>query len=282
MADTPAASPPAVHLPAASRGEGPRTGRLAGHVIIVVGAGQDDRGLPPDPDLMGNGRATSITLADQGATVVCADRVLERAQRTAELAAERGGAAIAVALDASDEGAVEALFADVVANHGRLDGVVANVGVGGPAWLAGTTAEQWDQGFAINTRSHFLACKYGIASLAPGGSIVLVSSIAGLRPGSRIPMYDSSKAALAGLMRHAAMEGQRRLVRVNIVAPGLIDTPIGREATRGRPSRTAGSLPLGRQGTAWEVANAILFLLSDDAAYITGQLLAVDGGRSVL
>jgi NAD(P)-dependent dehydrogenase (short-subunit alcohol dehydrogenase family) len=114
------------------------------------------------------------------------------------------------------------------------------------------------------------------------GSVVLISSVASMKPGSRMPAYDSSKAALAGLCRHAAFEGRRRRVRVNVVVPGLIDTPMGRIATRNRPSRTAGQLPLGRQGTAWDIANGVLYLLSSEASYVTGQLLAIDGGLTTI
>jgi NAD(P)-dependent dehydrogenase (short-subunit alcohol dehydrogenase family) len=116
--------------------------------------------------------------------------------------------------------------------------------------------------------------------LADGSSIVLISSIASMKAGSRMPSYDASKAALGGLMRHAGIEGERRGIRVNIVAPGLMDTSIGREATRGRPGRAKTPVPLGRQGTGWETAYAALFLMSDEAAYITGQVLAVDGGMT--
>jgi NAD(P)-dependent dehydrogenase (short-subunit alcohol dehydrogenase family) len=115
-----------------------------------------------------------------------------------------------------------------------------------------------------------------------GSSIVLISSIASMKPGSRLPAYDASKAALGGLMRHAGVEGERRGIRVNIVAPGLMDTSIGRAATQGRPGRAKTPVPLGRQGTGWETAYAALFLLSNEAAYITGQTLAVDGGMTGL
>ncbi|MEO6158084.1 MAG: SDR family NAD(P)-dependent oxidoreductase [Ilumatobacteraceae bacterium] len=279
---------PITFLPPASTGERAGASRLKGRVVLVIGAGQDDRGLPPADDLIGNGRATSISAAVEGATVICADRAEDRAQATvdvAQAAVQRNGSAgssVALQLDGADEQSMADAFAAIAQHHGRLDAVVANLGIGGPMWLANTSADDWDHVLAVNLRSHMLACKFGLQQMQPGGSIVLVSSIAGIRPGSRIPAYDTSKAALGGLMRHAAMEGQRRAIRVNVVAPGLMDTPLGRKATQGRPNRVTANMPLGRQGTAWEVANAVIFLISDDSAYITAQTIAVDGGRSVI
>jgi NAD(P)-dependent dehydrogenase (short-subunit alcohol dehydrogenase family) len=127
-----------------------------------------------------------------------------------------------------------------------------------------------------------LTVRAAMPKLVDGSSIVFVSSVAGLKPGSRLPAYDASKAGLFGLSRHVAMEGARRCIRANVIAPGLMDTSIGRLATRGRPNRATTNVPLGRQGTGWETACAALFLLSEESAYITGQVLAVDGGLSAL
>jgi NAD(P)-dependent dehydrogenase (short-subunit alcohol dehydrogenase family) len=106
--------------------------------------------------------------------------------------------------------------------------------------------------------------------------------VAGLSAGSRLPAYDASKAGLFGLSRHVGFEGARRWIRSNVIAPGLMDTSIGRLATRGRPNRATTNIPLNRQGTGWETAYACVFLLSEESAYITGQVLAVDGGLSGL
>jgi NAD(P)-dependent dehydrogenase (short-subunit alcohol dehydrogenase family) len=257
-------------------------GRLAGRTILVVGAGTQPS---PEPDApVGNGRAIAITAARQGATVVCADRDEASAATTADQVAAEGRKAHVLVADAADPEASAAMVRDAAAlgAEGRLGGVVVNVGIGRGGGLRHTTPEDWDLTLAVNLRAHFLVAQAGLELMSAGACFVFVGSVAGLQPGSRVPAYDASKAGLIGLCRHVALEGARSGVRANVIAPGLIDTPLGRNATRGRPSRGRTPVPLGRQGTAWEVAAATTFLLSDEASYITGQTLAVDGGLTLI
>ena len=235
------------HLPAESRGEAAGRGRLNGRRILVVGGGQTDIGEPDTP--AGNGRAISILSAREGAVVAVADRNLASAEATVSLIARENGQSFAIEADVTREDDVSRMINKAKDGLGTIDGLVLNVGIGaGGAWLSGTTAESWDKVFAVNIRSHMLAVKAALPIMTSGSSIVFISSIAGLTAGSRLPAYDASKAALIGLCRHTAFEGSRRCIRANVVAPGLMDTSIGRLASRGRPNRrhhTGAARPTG-------------------------------------
>jgi NAD(P)-dependent dehydrogenase (short-subunit alcohol dehydrogenase family) len=292
-----------VTLPAEAAGTAPGRGRLAGRRILVVGAGT--RPSPePDPPL-GNGRAISVLAAREGAAVACADRDAEAAAATAALVRDespsggqprggepRGGqphggqpsggeqrAAVVLADVASPE-ACASVVTESAAALGGLDGLVLNVGIGLGRGMAGTTAAQWDEVFAVNTRAHFLVAAAALPVLEPGSAIVFVSSAASLRAATGIPAYDASKAALLGICRQVAREGMANQIRANLVVPSLVDTPLGREASRRNPARTARSLPFGRQATAWEVAYATIWLLSGESSYVNAHPLILDGGAT--
>jgi NAD(P)-dependent dehydrogenase (short-subunit alcohol dehydrogenase family) len=260
-----------------SLGAAPGRDRLAGRRILVVGGGQ--RVLDPATDPIGNGRAMSLLFAREGANVAVADMNLASARETVDKIKADGGAAFAIEADISQPEDVERMVSEATDGLGGLDGMVLNVGIGvGQMNLAGATVDDWDKVLAVNLRGPMLCCKEALTRLDEGSSIVLISSIAGHVAGSRLPAYDASKAALAGLMRHVALEGAPRGIRANIVAPGLVDTPLGRLATQGRPSRAGTRTPFGRQATAWEIAYAALFFLSNESVYVTAQILAVDAG----
>jgi NAD(P)-dependent dehydrogenase (short-subunit alcohol dehydrogenase family) len=261
-----------------AQGQAPARHRLTDRRVLVVGAGTRATAEPDAPP--GNGRAIAVLAAREGAAVACADVDGEAAAATVALAEGEGTKAVAITADVADAEQCARMVERARAALGGLDGVVLNVGIGLGAGLAGTDVEDWDRALAINLRAHFLVCKAAFPLLSDGAAVVLVGSAAGLRAGSGSPSYDSSKAALLGLCRHVAREGAARAIRANTLVPGLIDTPMGRAASARNPARAQGAarVPLGRQGSPWEVAYAAVFLLSGEASYISGQALVVDGG----
>jgi len=261
-------------------GQAPGRGRLTGKRVLIVGGGQ--RTIDAETDPVGNGRAISLLFAREGAQIAVADMDTASANTTVDQIASAGGKAFALTADISEPGQVTSMATQASGAMGGLDGIVLNVGIGAGMGLEGSTPELWDQILNVNLRGPMLTCRAALPLMSKGGAILFISSIASMKPGSRLPSYDASKAALAGLMRHVALEAERKAIRANIVAPGLIDTPLGRLSTQGRPSRARTNIPGGRQGTGWEVAYAALFLMSGEASYINGQILAVDAGLSTI
>src|SRR5919198_114401 len=257
-----------------ARGEAPGRGRLEGRRVLIVGGGQQDHGIHDPP--MGNGRAMAVLFAREGAAVAVADIDAASAEVTADLVRAEGGDGAVIVGDAAEEADVVRMFEEAQVALGGIDGLVLNVGIGAGFRLRGTTVEDWDRVMAVNLRSQFLGCKHALEAMTGGGSIVLVGSVAS-REVLPLPAYGASKAALESLCRQASVEGSPH-IRTNLLMPGLIDTPLGRLASSISPLRDQVKITAGRQGTAWEVAYAALFLLSGESSYMTGQSLIVDGG----
>jgi NAD(P)-dependent dehydrogenase (short-subunit alcohol dehydrogenase family) len=255
--------------------------RLPDKVALIVGGGADGPAKAGEKVSIGNGRATAIMCAREGASVMVADRSLELAQETANAIREEGGRAEAVAADVSIEeqcrGAVEA----TIRSFAGLHLLVNNVGIAIGGDLLKTATGDFDKMLAVNLRSHFLMMRYAVPEIvkAGGGAIVNVSSMAALRSNRQIS-YEATKAAILGLSRSAAVSHARDNIRVNTILPGLIDSSMVRRLVGDREAAVAPRIPMRRQGTPWEIAKAIVFLLSDDASYITGTELIVDGGLS--
>jgi NAD(P)-dependent dehydrogenase (short-subunit alcohol dehydrogenase family) len=271
-------APEVPYLPPEATGSAPGRGRLPGRRVLVVGAGTRPSSEPDAP--IGNGRAIAVLAAREGASVACADRDRGAAEATARLVRAEGATAEVVVADVADPQACGSVVEQSAAALGGLDGLVLNVGFGLGRGMTGTTAEQWDATFAVNTRAHFLVAAAALPVLAPGSAVVFISSAASLRAATGVPSYDSSKAALLGICRQVALEGMARRIRANLVVPSLVDTPLGRDASRRNPGRTARRLPFGRQATAWEVAYATVWLLSGEASYINAHPLLLDGGAT--
>jgi len=231
----------------------------------------------------GIGRATAERFAAEGANVVVSDVDAEGGRETVEQIESDGGTATFVETDVSDAADVEAMVAEAVDAYGGLDVAVNNAGIEGEFEpLAEVSEDDWDRVLDINLKGVWLCLKHELPELVAGGggAVVNVSSIAGLVSAGGVP-YVASKHGLVGLTRVAATQYAADDVRVNAVCPGVIDTPMvdrADEANPGAIEQFVGMQPLGRMGTPEEVANAIVWLCSDEASFVTGNAYPVDGG----
>jgi NAD(P)-dependent dehydrogenase (short-subunit alcohol dehydrogenase family) len=261
--------------------------RLDGKVAIVIGAGQT-----PGPRV-GNGRATAQLFAREGARVLAVDRDLDSAEETVRLIREEGGESAACEADVTVEADLEAAVADCVARWGRLDVLHNNVGIsvaGGDAAVTEITTEAFDRVMAVNLRGTVMACKHALPVMRrqARGAIVNISSIAALENYPWVA-YKASKSAMVAFTRQLAIQNAEYGIRANVILPGLMDTPMAvdtRARAFNRPREEVAAerdarVPLrNKMGTAWDVAYAALFLASEEAGFITGAALPVDGGAS--
>ena len=262
--------------------------RLSGKIAVVIGAGQGPG------EGMGNGRATALRFAQEGATVLCVDRDLASAEQTAGLVVAAGGTAAAFAADVTVEATLAACIADAVGRWGRIDVLHYNVGVsiaGGDAAPTEITEEAFDRIHAINLRGLVMAVKHVLPVMrAQGSGVILAISSAAAWHNYPYVAYKATKAAMIAYIQQIAIQNARYGVRSNVILPGLMDTPMAvdtraRATNRSRAEVAAerdARVPLrGKMGTAWDVANAALFLASDEANFITGVALPVDGGTVI-
>jgi NAD(P)-dependent dehydrogenase (short-subunit alcohol dehydrogenase family) len=259
--------------------------RLEGKIAVVVGAGQSPG------EGIGNGRATVLRFVREGAKVLAVDRDLASAGDTAAMAAADGGMCVPFQADVTDETSLAAAIGSAHERWGRVDILHNNVGVsiaGGDAALLEVTEAAFDRICAINLRGTVMACKHALPIMRSqrGGAIINISSIAAW---AEYPLvaYKASKAALIAFTQQVAIQNAEFGIRANVILPGLMDTPMAvdtraREWRKSRAEVVAernAKVPLRRRmGTAWDVANAALFLASDEAGFITGVALPVDGG----
>ena len=265
-----------------------RSLRLRDKIAIVVGAGQS-----PGSG-MGNGRATALRFAQEGARLMAVDRELRLAEETAQLVRKEGGDCLAFEADVTKEAALAAMAAEAKRHWGRIDILHYNVGVsiaGGDAPLLEITETAFDNIVAINLRGAVMACKHVLPVMRAqkSGVILMISSLAAIEKYPYVT-YKATKAAMVAFTQQVAIQNAEYGIRVNVILPGLMDTPMAvdtraRKTGKSRAEVAAmrdAKVPLRhKMGTAWDVANAALFLASDEANFITGVDLLVDGGGAL-
>lgn len=257
------------------------TGRLQDKVAIVVGAGASGEGW-------GNGKAMAVLFAREGASILAVDRVVAAAEETCGIIRGEGGRCEVVQADVTSAADIAAMTAACLDAFGQVDILVNNVGIvetGGPE---AASEESWNRVIAVNQTSVFLTCKHVLPVMRErgAGAIVNIASIAGLRYlGFPYAAYSASKGAIVSLTRNLALEYAAHGIRANCVSPGLMNTPLIRKplaASYGGEAemiaKRDAQCPMGHMGDAWDTAYAALFLASDEARYITGHELVVDGG----
>jgi NAD(P)-dependent dehydrogenase (short-subunit alcohol dehydrogenase family) len=250
---------------------------LAGKVAIVTGGGAAGTGI-------GNGRAAAILLARAGTRVIVVDKALDLAEKTVAMIKDDGGEAVALEADLTRDEDCAAMVQTALGRFGRLDFLDNNVGIGSRGSVVDETQENWRRVMQVNVETMFLASKHAIPAMirGGGGAIVNVSSISALRPRG-LTVYSASKGAVIALTRAMAVDHGREGVRVNCVAPGPVYTPMVYQrgmSPEARERRRRASV-LQREGTGWDIGQAVRFLLSDHARYITGHTLVVDGGATL-
>jgi NAD(P)-dependent dehydrogenase (short-subunit alcohol dehydrogenase family) len=249
--------------------------RLKDKIAIVTGAGSRGAGL-------GNGKATAILFAREGARVLCVDQVKDRAEETVSAIRAEGGEAIAHAADVTRAGECAAMVKSAVDRWGGVDILHNNVGIESRKGLLDTTEEEWDRVIAVDLKSMFLATQAATPAMIRrgGGAVICVSSIAGLRGYGRTA-YATAKAGVIGFVRSVAVQLGPKGIRVNAIAPGPVWTPMVQDLGGAARERRRRASPLGTEGTGWDVGWGAVYLASDEARWVTGQTLIIDAGLTV-